>query len=400
MQLADMLADNPEIEFTVFYPQHDSLQTVEGKAGNIRYAGFYEEAIPELQYNPGMTERIKAALDKIQPDIVHIWGSEYVHTLSMTRAFNKPEKTVISIQGLIHRLGEVYTEGLPDNIIKRHTFRDLIRKDSIAEQKEKFLKRGECELAALKEVKHVIGRTGWDREAVLSVNPGLIYHHAGEILRKEFYDTDRKWSPENADRHRIFMSQSYYPIKGIHFALNALRTVKERYPDVKLVVTGKDMRPKTLKECIKQDSYGKYISELIKKYSLEDNIEFTGPQNPDNMVKQYLKCSVFLLPSVMENSSNSLGEAMMLGVPCIVAATGGTSDMIQSDEGWLYDCTNTSVLAEKITEAFRYTDSTTNDGKNKLGTMLEKASEHAHSAHDRKTNLEAYLGVYRQITDK
>ncbi len=401
VRLADILAENPNIDFTVFYPQSEQRDNITGRAGNISYVGFYENAIPELYYNADMTERMKSALDTIKPDIVHIWGSEYVHTLSMVRAFNRPERTVISITGLIYKLGSCYNAELPEKIVKRHTFRDFIRQDSIEQQKEKFLKRGECEKAALREVKHVIGRTGWDKSTTLELNPDLVYHKAGEILRKEFYDAlghSDIWKAENTDKHRIFMTQSYYPIKGIHFVLKALSRVKETYPDVLLAITGKDMRPNTIKELLKQDSYGKYVCDLISEYGLNNNIEFLGEQFADDMVKQYLRSSAFLLPSVMENSSNSLGEAMMLGVPCIAARTGGTPDMINEDEGWLYEFGDTEELAEIITSVLKEVDRViTGAGSASLSDRLEKAGKHAMNNHDIKSNSEAYIRIYDML---
>ncbi len=318
----------------------------------------------------------------------------------MVRAFNNPDRTVISIQGLISCIGKAYYAGLPDRIIKRHTFRDLIRKDSIKEQKEKFIKRGECEIAALKEVHHVIGRTGWDKRESQKINPALKYHHAGEILREKFYKTPGRWSPETSEKHRIFMTQSYYPIKGIHFVMEALKSVKERYPDVKLAVTGKDMRPSSLKDHIKLDSYNKYICELIKKNRLDDNIEFLGEQDAGAMIGQYLKCSVFLLPSVMENSSNSLGEAMMLKVPCIASTVGGTPDMMNADEGWLYDHKDVCELSSSIINAFEMTDRERNGEETGLKEMLERAGKHAAESYSIENNRDAYLRIYGDILGK
>ncbi len=398
--LADMLADDPGIDLTVFYPQKESLTSIIGDTGKLHYVGFYEEAIPELIYNPEMTGRMEAELDRIKPDVVHIWGSEYVHTLSMVRAFNCPEKTVISIQGLIHKIGAVYDAGLPEKVIKRHTFRDFIRNDSIGQQKEKFLKRGKCEIEALKQVSHVIGRTGWDRKAALEVNPDLQYHFAGEILREEFYRTEKKWSPDKAKQHRIFMTQSYYPVKGMHFVLKALSIVVKEYPDTVLSVTGKDMRPGSLKDIIKQDSYGKYICDLIKEKGLDNNIEFLGEQEAKDMIDRYLQCSAFLLPSVIENSSNSLGEAMMLGVPCIAAATGGTPDMIKADEGWLYDFCNAEELSSALYEVFNITDRERNGERTELGRILDRAFVHASESYDNRKNTSSYIRIYDEIMKK
>ena len=400
VQLADVLSNDPDIDLTVFYPQHEVKGIISGNAGKIRYAGFFENAVPELKYNSDMTEMIRTELLKIKPDIVHIWGTEFTHTLSMVRAFARPERTVISIQGLVHKIGPVYDSGLPDRIISRHTFRDLIRHDSIREQRDKFLRRGEYETAALKEVCHVIGRTEWDRNAVLSANSALKYHHAGEILRESFYKAKKRWDPAAAEKHRIFITQCYYPIKGMHFVLNALSKVKRKYPDTVIAVSGKNMFPGSVKELIKQDSYGKYICELIMENGLKNSIEFLGEQDEAGMVDQYLRCSAFLLPSVIENSSNSLGEAMMLGVPCIAGAVGGTPDMMRSDEGWLYDHKNIDELSSLIIKVFDITDREKKGEDTGLNRILERAAEHASDSYDIEKNTKSYIKLYDDMMNE
>ncbi len=397
VQLADMIVDNPDVELTVFYPQHESGSAIRGNAGRINYVGFFESAIPRTEYDPDLTKRLKTEIELIQPHMIHIWGTEFVHTLSMVRAFGDREHTLISIQGLIGFLGKNYTADLPERIINRHTFRDLIRKDSIAEQKEKFLKRGRCESLAIIESGHIVGRTEWDHSRVMSINPGIEYHHAGEILRKEFYEKEKRWSAADSQKHRIFITQSYYPIKGIHFVLSALENVLRVYPDVRLIVSGKDMRPGSLKDRIKQDSYGKYVCELIREKNIGDHIEFSGELSASQMLREYLKCSVFILPSVMENSSNSLGEAMILGVPCIASKTGGTPDMIRPDEGWLYTYNDTDELSNAIIEAFRLTDIERNERRRELEDMLERARKHALECYNPKRNMNEYMQVYREI---
>ena len=55
------------------------------------------------------------------------------------------------------------------------------------------------------------------------------------------------------------------------------------------------------------------------------------------MCEQYLKANVFVLPSAIENSPNSLGEAMMLGTPTVVSDVGGVKNMIDHEkEGYVY----------------------------------------------------------------
>ncbi len=389
VMLADYLSGSKDIELTVFYPQHQSRENHTGRAGNMGYVGFYEDPIPELSYDSSKEENFRRLIDKCDPDIVHIWGTEYIHSLCMLRAFGHPERTVISVQGLIWFWGEKYTQGLPESIINRHTIRDLLRHDSIYEQKQKFLKRGEYELAALKESKYVIGRTEWDEKTVKSVNPGLEYFHCGEILRREFYDGDR-WSPERCEKHSVFISQSSYPIKGIHFALQTLSLLIKKYQDVRLYVAGKPVFPQSIRDYVKRDSYSKYICGLIKEYGLGDRVVFTGRLDAKGMKERYLRSNVYLQASIMENSPNSLGEAMILGVPCVASDVGGTASMLRDGvDGFLYSFNRPGEAAEHISHVFE-------EGK-KLKALCRSAAEYAGCLYDRNRAYGEYMKVYEKL---
>ncbi len=389
-KLAEIMFEDKDLEFLVFYPQHYSKTDIRGKAGRLNYYGFYEEPSAWLEYDINLEKRLKKELEQFQPDIVHIWGTEFSHSLCMLRAFGHPERTVISIQGFIYFCGEKYTEGLSDDIIYRHTFRDFLRHDSIFEQKQKFLKRGGYELEALRESRNVIGRTKWDYGTVKSVNPDLYYYHCGEILRQEFYEGDR-WGYSKCEKHTLFMSQSYYPIKGIHFALKVLKSLKEKYSDVIMYVAGKNMFPANIKERIKRDSYSKYICDRIKNYGLEDSIIFTGTLDAAGMKARYLKSHVYLQASIMENSSNSLGEAMMLGVPCVASNVGGTASMLRDKkDGFLYPYDEHESAVEYICDIF--------EAGSDIMEKCDNAASYAASLYDVETCYNEYLRVYSELS--
>ena len=110
------------------------------------------------------------------------------------------------------------------------------------------------------------------------------------------------------------------------------------------------------------------------------------------MRAQYLKSKVFVCPSKIENSPNSLGEAMLLGVPCVAARVGGIPDLIAEDEGILYEDGNVAALAEAVIKQLK--------GNENLGTMVRKARGHANYNHDPEVNYHTLLQIYNRIANK
>jgi glycosyltransferase involved in cell wall biosynthesis len=58
-------------------------------------------------------------------------------------------------------------------------------------------------------------------------------------------------------------------------------------------------------------------------------------------------------PSAIENSPNSVGEAQILGVPCLASYVGGTADMMEHGEnGLLHRFEEVEMLASNICRIF------------------------------------------------
>ncbi len=365
----------------------------QGEAGQLDDRcsyGCYQEPVPYVYY-PELEQQFLAELETFRPDVIHIWGTEYGHTLAMVNAAEKAgllDRTVISIQGLCTEVARHYAKGVPTRIQNGYTFRDLLRRDNMAQQAEKFAKRGELEVAAIQKARHVIGRTHWDKACAMDYHPEIQYHFCNETLREEFYEG--AWQYESCRQHRIFASSCSYPVKGFHYLLEAFAQVLKDYPDARLAVTGKSFLGATgLKQKLRRNGYDKYLTDLVKKHHLEDKIDFLGKLDAKGMKQAFLDANVFALPSTIENSPNSLGEAMLLGVPCVAAEVGGVSDLMTGTEGRVYPPGDTAMLAAHIREVFAMGESASQMGR--------RASAHARNTHDPQINMETLMQVYQSL---
>lgn len=352
---------------------------------------LFPEILPQ-QYSAELEAMFLQELEQFQPDVIHIWGSEYSHTLAMVNAAQNAgmlERTVISIQGLCFIYARHYYEGMPQKIVRGYTFRDFLRRNNILGQQKVFALRGKLEVEALQKVHHVMGRTDWDRACVDSINPTARYHFCNETLRQPFYQD--AWTYEGCRKHRIFASSCVYPIKGFHYLLEAFSQILKRYPDATLAVPGRDFRDlSTWNKRLRESSYERYLRGLVSQYHLQDRVEILGALNAQQMKAQYLMANAFVLPSTIENSPNSLGEAMLLGVPCVASDVGGVSTMLTHyEEGFVYQSTAPYMLAHYVDRIFSMEE--------KAASLGQAAAAHARGTHDPRKNLEDLLGVYRVL---
>lgn len=392
------------------------------KIRGISFFGFYGEDLnlPE-NYVPELESSFDQIIREFKPDIVHIFGTEFPHSLAMLRAVNKINseneksglkiKTLLGIQGLCSEIEKCYMAGLPKEVQKAESIRDKLKNDSLQNQLTKYKSRAEHELEAISLTDHITGRTKFDHDVTEKINPKAVYHAMNETMRSCFYDEKSIWDLNEARAHTIFMSQGDYPLKGFHFMIEAMDILVKRYPDARLYVGGNsiigkpDRRTVEIKDdessqkagkskyplFIRISEYGLYLRKLISKYHLKKNVTVLGKLSAEQMKEQFLKCSVYVCPSVLENSPNSVGEAMLLGVPVAASRTGGIPDMIEDRKsGVLFEPENAGAIAETISEMWDESVITSVYGEN--------ARKRALITHDPKINYERLIEIYRAIS--
>lgn len=379
----------PDADLAICFPLYETTELTVGEIDGTRFYGFAQPQRVCLHYEESVERQIGEAIADFQPDIVHIFGTEYMHALAAVRAFHCPQRTVIGIQGMVSIYARHFMAGIPDWVQKGRTFRDLLKRDNLIRQRQNFYERARFETEAIESVDHIIGRTDWDRACTEQINRQARYHFCNETLRESFYE--HRWKIENCERHSIFASQGSYPIKGFHYLLEAMPDVLKEYPDAHIYVAGGDITKRaSLKDRLRQSSYGKYICELIERNGLKGHVTFTGFLDEQQMCERYYRSHVFVSPSSIENSPNSVGEAMLLGMPVVASDVGGVKNMLRhGTEGFVYPVDEPYMLAHYINRIFA--DDT-------LACQLgAAASVHGADTHDREKNSLRLFEIYENI---
>ena len=190
------------------------------------------------------------------------------------------------------------------------------------------------------------------------------------------------------------MSQGNYPLKNLHTVLQALPGLRGRWPGLTLAVAGwppLDKGPLLRPVIGWMFPYQRWCARLIRPLGLEGCVRYTGPLDEAAMRQAYLDADLYLLPSCSENSPNSLGEAMLLGLPCVAGGVGGIPDLLADGrEGVLYaPAGDAGALAGAVVRVLGAPDA---------GAALGAAARaRALQTHDPRQNAGALAGIYRQI---
>ncbi|QJD94412.1 glycosyltransferase family 4 protein [Mucilaginibacter robiniae] len=378
-----LLATNSNIQLAVasLY-SGEELQVL--KLGEITYY-LLPGAGDVISYNAKLEAYWKQIDQDFAPDVTHVHGTEYPHGLAYVNACGS-EKVIISIQGLVSVYERYYYGGISEKVLlKNITIRDILRNDTIITQRNRMVQRGSFEKQMIQSVKHIIGRTAWDKAHTWALNSAIKYHFCNETLREEFYKY--KWGYQNCKKYSIFLSQAHYPIKGLQQMLAALPFILAHYPQTKVYVAGHNF---TNKGFLKINGFGKYIQSQIEDLGIQDNVVFLGMLSEQQMCQQFLKANVFVCPSSIENSPNSIGEAQLLGVPCVASIVGGMTDMIEDHQsGLLYRFEEVEMLAKNVCDIFSDLE------------LTQKLSENGRIAawerHNKTANSTRMVEIYNNV---
>ena len=385
MQEAD-----PNLQLAICFPTTESGKK-EILNGTFFYS-FHEDLRCPERYDPELETQLADILKDYQPDLVHIFGTEFPHTLAMSRAFKHPDRMLIGIQGACAECAAVYKSFLPDKVWNTATFRDRVRHDSLKKQQQKFEKRAAHEREALSLTGHVAGRTDFDRAFLAQNAPNASYHYLCETMRPIFYQGH--WDVGRMERHRIFVSQGDYPLKGFHILLRALPSLIKEYPDLEVYCAGNNIfRTDRKLSALRISAYGEYLRQLAHREQVAGHVHMIGTQDAEGILKQLEQANVFVCPSVLENSPNALAEAMLAGVPVVAAAVGGIPSMLEQEkEGLLFEGGDVRELARSIKRIF--------DNDTLAASLGGAASKRAHVVHDPDEGYRQLKRIYKEMMER
>jgi glycosyltransferase involved in cell wall biosynthesis len=146
---------------------------------------------------------------------------------------------------------------------------------------------------------------------------------------------EMKRSSHQMQKSLIFVGR-IEQVKGIEYLLQAMVTVIQKYPQVRLVIlgTGEDEAR---------------IQALAAILPLEKSVEFVGSVPHEEVPRYMADSDIFVLPSLSEGFPLVIVEAMAAGLPILATNVGGLKEVVQDRmNGFLVDPQNAGALADKL----------------------------------------------------
>jgi glycosyltransferase involved in cell wall biosynthesis len=244
-------------------------------------------------------------LKSVRPDVVHGHGTEGPFSLT---AVLSGFPNIVSLQGIVTEIVKI-SPSLEYSItgyLERYTLRRAMAINAKTKVSENFAKL---------------------------ISPRSTRYFIEASIDNIYWDR-----PIPGPARNIFFVGSIIKRKGIEEWINAFSLLSERWPDIKGYLVGSG-----------HDRYVAYLKHIIASKPVKLQIEFTGQLKREEIVQLFSKGGIFCLPSYVENSPNTIMEAMAAGLPVVATDVGNVSQMVEhQNNGLLVETCSVDGIKEAL----------------------------------------------------
>lgn len=319
-------------------------------------------------------------VEEFNPDVIQIFGTESPFGLIIPYV---KIPVVIHIQGNLTVYSKKWFSGISNfNILKHSNLKTIYKAYGLWHLYYNFVKRSDRERRIMSTCQYFIGRTDWDRRISNVLSDSSQYYHCEELLRSDFYLAER-WKKPNQKRIKIVSTVSTMVYKGLETILETAELLQKKAAfDFEWSIAG----IKGTEEIIG------IIEKVFNKKFSDQNIIFKGSLNPVKLLEELHQSTVYVHPSHIENSPNSVCEAMLIGMPVIATYSGGTpSIVLNGTDGLLVQDGDPFAMAGAIIDLVK--------DNSLMLSLTENAFNKAKIRHDRKIVRDQMAEIYLKIIE-
>jgi len=325
-----------------------------------------------------MLSHCMQVIEDFKPDLINVFGTEDAFGLIAGKV---KIPVVIHIQGILTVYDRKWTAAGVSHrdVIRQAGWKELLKANSLFHFYKRFRNAALREQQIYASCRYFMGRTDWDKRISLVLSPGSVYFHCEESLRKSFYA--QQWTYTAHSRKVLVSTIQSNIYKGLETVLEAAALLKKNntFPFVwKIAGIAADDRLVLLFE-----------KKTGLKFS-DNNIELCGGVSEEKLIAMEMEADIFVHPSHIDNSPNSVCEAMLLGMPVIATGTGGTGSLLQDGkEGVLIQDGDPWAMAGAITELIQSPE--------QAAAMGQLARTRAMGRHNQEAIVSRLLLIYKDI---
>ncbi len=325
-------------------------------------------------------DEISEIINDFKPDIIHLWGVE--NTLSSVCHYKKIP-VIVHLQGLLCQCYETYYPyKMNEYSFKYDIFskREWIFNNGINFLGNEMQVRAEIEKKHMADVPAVMGRTEWDERYAKFCNPNIKYFHVDEALRSEFYNSPT-WDKNRGNKFIVYSTISETIYKGLDVVLKAADILKSyNYFDFEWRIAGINPNSEFVKE----------FEKIVGIKCSNVNVKLLGKQSPEQLINGLLESDLYVHPSYIDNSPNSLCEAQYLGVPCCSTNVGGVSSLLQNNvSGRLFSANAPFDMAIAVKDCY--------DHEDQWRQFADNGMKKAHERHNPENIIKQLMKVYNEL---
>ena len=336
---------------------------------------YYWKGYKKDEFDKSVVTPLKDVISDYNPDVIHIFGTES----NLGYIVGETDiPCIIHLQGLLCAVSNTcYPIGIGErNLMSITEKREFWFRNGLVFNNRRMKVSAEREKDHLKRCRNIIGRTRWDREIAEFYNPCVEYFHIDEVLRMPFYNAE-KWKYKGG---KLIIVSTLSPTiyKGFDIILKTSKALQETGIDFEWNIIGINGNHKIIR----------LIEKTCSLCSTNLNINYLGIKKPEEMIEILHNATIYVHPSYIDNSPNSLCEAQYLGMPTIATNVGGIPTLMDYNEKYMASPVVPHSLAIKILAL---------NQEIKEGVYVNTLSTIAQDRHNPDKILESLKSTYRTI---
>ena len=365
----------PSVDLAMCFEHQDDVFKVERNGVTYYPIRISKSRSPQKNYSILKPHYLKV-IEDFKPDIVHCFGTEHWHYGLVAKE--------IKIPVVIHMMGFMNIYNAMDETVihtmdywkyfKYNPLKVWISKRSWAGRREE----DELEKQVMSANRYFMGRTEWDKNIVRYYSPESNYFYCPEAIRSEIYTSPHSWKFRKREKIRLVTIGNAGSLKGNEIMLKTAWLLKNEFKvDFEWIYTSAPSRM----------SFFENLNGIRCK---DVGIRLIDRINAQQIAEELSEADLYIHPSIIDNSPNTVCEAQLIGTPVIAANTGGLPQMIEDGEtGFLYPYSEPHALVFKIMNVVH--------DKALLEEISSKEKEMSHKRHDPESIANRILAIYQEV---